>query len=79
MDGTLNPTTGHALGADHEARQADSLSARIGCAANRPDDGIYLLFARLPVGTHTIHFTGTFEEPGAGTIDTSYHITVAPQ
>jgi hypothetical protein len=42
------------------------------------DAGFYLLLAPLSVGTHTIHFTGTFE-PFSFTIDTTYIVTVAPK
>ena len=48
-----------------------------GTTAQSVDDGIYLLLAPLPVGAHTIHFTATFV--GAGTIDTTYNVTVAPR
>jgi hypothetical protein len=50
------------------------LGVPAGTTALSVDDGIYLLLTPLPVGDHTIHFTGTFAE--LGTIDTTYHITV---
>lgn len=44
------------------------------------DAGYYLLLAPLPLGQHTIHFGGTFNNsicvPSCGSIDTTYHITV---
>jgi hypothetical protein len=40
-------------------------------------DGIYVMLAPLPVGAHTIHFTGTFVDL-MFTIDTTYNLTVVP-
>jgi hypothetical protein len=42
-------------------------------------DGYYLMLAPLPVGQHTIHFTGTFGDPVNFTLDITYNLTVAPR
>ena len=42
------------------------------------DAGVYLFLPPLSVGEHEIHFGGTFDEFGFS-IDTTYHITVAPK
>jgi hypothetical protein len=49
-----------------------------GTIGSSVDVGIYLLLTPLSVGSHTIHFTGTFDEFGVS-IDTTYYLTVAPQ
>jgi hypothetical protein len=54
------------------------IKVRAGTVGRSVDVGIYLLLKPLSVGKHTIHFTGTFDEFGVS-IDTTYHITVAPQ
>ena len=41
-------------------------------------DGYYLMLAPLPVGQHTIHFTGTLGDPVNFTLDITYNLTVAP-
>jgi hypothetical protein len=41
------------------------------------DDGVWLLLPPLSVGTHELHFGGTFDSLGFG-IDTTYRVTVAP-
>jgi hypothetical protein len=43
------------------------------------DDGIYLMLPPLPVGNHTIHFTGGLEAFGGFHLDVTYHLTVRPQ
>jgi hypothetical protein len=62
---------------------ADNIvGAPAGTTALSVDDGVYLLLTPLPPGTHTIHFTGTFNGPDPvvmGTIDTTYQITVVPR
>jgi hypothetical protein len=40
-------------------------------------DGIYLMLAPLPVGRHTLHFTGTIPAFGFS-LDITYNLTVAP-
>jgi hypothetical protein len=42
------------------------------------DDGIYLMLPPLPVGKHTIHFTGGLEAFGGFHLDVTYHLTVLP-
>jgi hypothetical protein len=42
-------------------------------------DGYYLMLAPLPVGQHTIHFTGTLGDPVNFTLDITYNLTVAPR
>lgn len=50
------------------------LSGRVRGAVS---DGVYLMLEPLPVGEHTIHFTGSI--PSANfTLDITYHITVVP-
>ena len=40
-------------------------------------DGVYVMLRPLPVGQHTIHFSGDFG-PGNFALDVTYHITVTP-
>lgn len=44
-------------------------------SATPSTSGIYPLLTPLPVGEHTIYFTGTFDEFGTS-IDTTYHVTI---
>jgi hypothetical protein len=53
------------------------IAAPTGAVGRSVDAGIYLLLTPLPVGHHTIHFTGTFDEFSVS-IDTTYTITIAP-
>ena len=53
------------------------LDAPAGTTSASVDAGVYLLLAPLSVGTHSIHFGGTFDLLGFS-IDTTYVITVAP-
>ena len=55
-------------------------------AANEPisvtgavADGVFILLSPLPVGHHTIHFTGALGNPAFFTQDITYHITVAEE
>ena len=51
------------------------LDAPPGTTSAAVSDGIYLMFAPLPVGSHTIHFTGWFGD--AFGLEVTYHLTVA--
>jgi hypothetical protein len=52
------------------------LGVPAGSSGNAVDAGVYLLLTPLSEGTHTIHFTASFDEFGVS-IDTTYNITVA--
>ncbi len=53
-------------------------NAPAGATSLAAADGFYLMLAPLPVGNHTIHFTGTFGPPANFTLDITYNLTVAP-
>jgi hypothetical protein len=53
------------------------LDAPPGTTSLAVDAGVYLLLAPLSIGTHVVHFGGTFDEQGFS-IDTTFNITVAP-
>ncbi len=52
--------------------------ADAGTTSPSVDAGVYLFLPPLSVGEHEIRFGGTFDEFGFS-IDTTYHITVAPK
>lgn len=54
------------------------LDAPAGTTSPAVDAGVYLLLAPLSVGTHEVHFGGTFDEFGFS-IDTKFNITVEPK
>ena len=54
------------------------LDAPAGTTSPSVDAGVYVLLAPLKVGTHTVHFGGTFDLLGFS-IDTTYIITVVPK
>jgi hypothetical protein len=54
------------------------LTAPAGTTSPFVDAGVYVLLAPLKVGTHTVHFGGTFDLLGFS-IDTTYIITVVPR
>jgi hypothetical protein len=54
------------------------LPAPAGTTSPSVDAGVYVLLAPLKVGTHTVHFRGTFDGLGFS-IDTTYIITVVPR
>lgn len=56
--------------------QLFGVDAPAGATSLSVADGYYLLLAPLPVGQHTIHFTGTV--PGF-TLDITYNLTVTPR
>jgi hypothetical protein len=70
---------------DNNILQAGGLDAPEGATSPAVADGVFLLLRPLPVGEHTIHFTGTaeFTEEEHGfdltfKLDITYTITVAP-
>ncbi len=54
------------------------VDAPAGATSFSVDAGVYLLLAPLTVGTHTVHFGGTFDLQNFS-IDTTFQITVVPK
>lgn len=64
---------------EHNALQCNQVVAALGgTTAESVDSGVYLLLKPLSVGSHTVHFGGTFTDVSF-TVDTTYEITVTPR
>jgi hypothetical protein len=61
---------------DNNVLQLFGVDAPAGATSPAVADGFYLLVTPLPVGEHTIHFTGTV---GTFTLDITYNLTVVPR
>jgi hypothetical protein len=68
---------------DDNVLEAQGYDAPQGVSTASVSDGYFAMVKALPVGTHTIHFTGTLDASSIGgpifIQDITYHLTVAPR
>jgi hypothetical protein len=63
---------------DNNVLQSFGFDAPAGATSLALTQGYYLMLAPLPVGHHTLRFTGTFGDPFNFTLDVTYNLTIAP-
>jgi hypothetical protein len=68
---------------DDNVLEAEGYDAPQGASSASISEGYFAMVKPLPVGTHTIHFTGTLDASSIGgpifIQDITYHLTVAPR